>query len=140
MARVSPGGIEQAADLRNRDGGNLAMSAVQNEVTDHVRVEMEELVANMCMALNDPKRLMVIWALSNGPMSVGEISAALGLPQANVSQHLAILRTRGLVDNERRGNSIFYTLRYPRLVDAVDLLRGVLREEIARRTGLLGED
>jgi ArsR family transcriptional regulator len=116
------------------------MSAVQNELTDQVRLEMEELVSNMCMALNDPKRLMVIWALSNGAMSVGEISTALGLPQANVSQHLAILRTRGLVDTERKGNSIFYTLRYPRLVEAVDMLRGVLREEIARRNGLLGSD
>ena len=115
------------------------MSEVEIALTDQVRLEMEELVSNMCMALNDPKRLLVIWALAKGPLSVGEISATLGLPQSNVSQHLAILRTRGLVDTERKGNSIFYTLRYPRLVEAIDMLRGVLREEIARRTGLLGE-
>ncbi len=108
--------------------------------TDHVRFEMEELVSNMCMALNDPKRLMVIWALSNGAYSVNELSALLSSPASNVSQHLAILRTRGLVDTERQGNSIYYSLRHPKIVDAIDILRGVLRDEVSRRTGIVTND
>lgn len=101
---------------------------------------MEELVSNMCMALNDPKRLMVIWALSNGTYSVNELSLILASPSSNVSQHLAILRSRGLVDTERRGNNIYYTLRHPRIVDAIDILRSVLRDELSRRTELLATD
>ena len=108
--------------------------------TDHVRFEMEELVSNMCMALNAPKRLMVIWALSNGAYSVNELSALLSSPASNVSQHLAILRTRGLVDTERQGNSIYYSLRHPKIVDAIDILRGVLRDEVSRRTGIVTND
>lgn len=107
---------------------------------DHVRFEMEELVSNMCMALNDAKRLMVIWALSNGAYNVNELSALLSSPASNVSQHLAILRTRGLVDTERRGNSIYYSLRHPKVIDAIDILRGVLRDELSRRTGIIAND
>ncbi len=107
---------------------------------DHVRFEMEELVSNMCMALNDAKRLMVIWALSNGSYNVNELSALLSSPASNVSQHLAILRTRGLVDTERRGNSIYYSLRHPKVIDAIDILRGVLRDELSRRTGIIAND
>ena len=113
------------------------MSWVEPEVTDQVRFEMEELVANMCMALNDPKRLLVLWALSGGPHNVNELSSILASPASNVSQHLAILRTRGLVDTERRGNSIYYTLRHPKVIEAVDILRGVLRDEVSRRSELI---
>ena len=113
------------------------MSGLEQEVSDQVRFEMDELVSNMCMALNDPKRLMVLWALSEGTRSVNELSSLLDSPASNVSQHLAILRNRGLVDTERRGNSIYYTLRHPRVIDAIDILRGVLRDEISRRNGLI---
>lgn len=114
--------------------------ALDQETAEHVRFEMEELVANMCMALNDPKRLMVIWALSTGTFNVNELSSILASPSSNVSQHLAILRSRGLVDTERRGNSIYYALRHPRIVDAIDILRAVLRDEISRRTDLINTD
>ena len=60
-------------------------------------------------------------------------AAALGAPQTNVSQHLALFRERGLVDTERRGASIIYSLRYPELIDVVDQLRAVLRCGSARR-------
>ncbi|NNN16458.1 MAG: winged helix-turn-helix transcriptional regulator [Acidimicrobiaceae bacterium] len=101
---------------------------------------MEDLVDNMCMALNDPKRLMVLWALREGPHSVGELSDLLESPPSNVSQHLAILRTRGLVDTERQGNSIYYHLRHPKIIVAIDLLREVLRDEIDRRSGIVASD
>lgn len=116
------------------------MSTVQSELMEQVRLEMEELVANMCMALNDPKRLMVIWALSAGAHSVNELSTMLEYPPSNVSQHLAVLRARGLVDTDRRGNSVYYTLRHPRIIEAIDSLRGVLRDEISRRNGALSAD
>ncbi len=119
---------------------NETQSELDHDATEHVRYEMEELVSNMCMALNDAKRLMVIWALSNGAFNVNELSAILESPSSNVSQHLAILRTRGLVDTERRGNSIYYTLRHPRIVEAIDILRSVLRDEISRRTDLISND
>ena len=113
------------------------MPSGEAEISDQIRSEMEELVANMCMALNDPKRLMVLWALSSEPRSVSELSAILSSPASNVSQHLAILRARGLVDTERRGNSVFYHLRHPRIIEAIDILRMVLKDEVSRRTGIV---
>lgn len=105
-------------------------------VDTRLRQELEELVAQMCNAINEPKRLMVIYALRDGPRSVNELAAVLGAPQSNTSQHLAVLRSRGLVDVERRGSHVLYSLRYPKIIDAVDLLRGVLNEEIARQHAL----
>ncbi|MCK4177271.1 ArsR/SmtB family transcription factor [Aciditerrimonas ferrireducens] len=102
-------------------------------IEPRLRQELEELVAEMCKALNEPKRLMVLYALAERPRSVGELAAYLDAPQSNTSQHLAVLRDRGLVDVERRGNRVIYSLRYPKVIAAIDLLREVLNEEIGRQ-------
>jgi DNA-binding transcriptional ArsR family regulator len=102
-----------------------------------LRAELAELTATLCKALNDPKRLMVLYALADGPHSVGVLAEAIGAPQANVSQHLALLRDRGLVDTQRQGNRVIYSLRYPEVVAAVEQLRGVLAREAGRRQDLV---
>ena len=90
----------------------------------------------MCRALNDPKRLMILYALGDQPRSVGELCDILELSQSNVSQHLAVMRDRDLVDATRDGNRVIYTLRDHRVLDAVDLLRDVMNDELARRHAL----
>jgi ArsR family transcriptional regulator len=90
----------------------------------------------MCNAINEPKRLMVIYALGAGPRTVNELAEILEAPQSNTSQHLAVLRNRGLVDVQRRGSHAIYSLRYPKIIEAIDLLRDVLSEEIARQHAL----
>lgn len=87
----------------------------------------------MCKALNEPKRLMVLYAVAERPRSVGELATYLGAPQSNTSQHLAVLRDRGLVNVARQGSHVVYSLRYPEVIHAIDLLRRVLNEEISRR-------
>ncbi|MEO8695563.1 MAG: metalloregulator ArsR/SmtB family transcription factor [Acidimicrobiales bacterium] len=101
-----------------------------------LRVELEELTASMCRALNDPKRLMILYALGNQRRSVGDLCELLELTQTNVSQHLAVLRDRGLVDSTRDANRIIYTLRDQRVLKAIDLLRNVMNDEVARRHAL----
>jgi len=115
------------------DGYRRGMDATSVALPSALRAELDELTGSLCRALNDPKRLMLLYALAEGPRSVGALAATLGAQQANVSQHLALLRDRGLVETERRGTSIIYSLRYPELVDAVDQLRDILRRESARR-------
>ena len=100
---------------------------------ERLREQLDELVSSMCKALNDPKRLMLLYALRDKPRNVGELCHLLGSPQSNTSQHLAVLRERGLVATERRGNSILYSLRYPQVLDAVDMLRAVMSEEVDRQ-------
>lgn len=95
--------------------------------------EFHELHAQICKGLADPKRLMILNALRDGPLSVNEICDALDLPQANVSQHLAILRDRGLVETERDGQRIFYSVASDKIIMAMDLLREVmhLQQDVA---------
>ena len=102
----------------------------------NLRAELEELTASMCRALNDPKRLMILYAVAERPRSVGELCELLDLPQANASQHLAVLRDRGLVQAEREGNRVIYSLRDRRGVKAVDLLRAAMNDELLRRQSL----
>ena len=101
-----------------------------------LRAELEELTASVCHALNDPKRLMILYALSDRALSVGELCDELGASQSNVSQHLAVLRDRGLVETSRAARRVFYSLRDRRVLDAVDLLRSVMGDELVRRQRL----
>jgi DNA-binding transcriptional ArsR family regulator len=112
---------------------------MHDEFDPKLREELEDLTAGVCRALNDPKRLMILYALADEPRSVGDLSRLLDMSQSNVSQHLAVLRDRGLVDSERDGNRAIYTLRDRRLVGAIDLLREVMNDELDRRRGLRAE-
>lgn len=105
-----------------------------------LRQELEELTASMCKALNDAKRLTVLYALREGPHTVGELCEILGAPQSNTSQHLAVLRNRGLVDTERDGNAVRYSLRHQKILEAIDVLREVMSDEVARQHALRHAD
>jgi len=107
-------------------------------VTASLRAELDEVVAGMCKGLNDSKRLLVLYALSDGPHTVGELCTMLEASQSNTSQHLAVLRTAGLVDTERQGNSVVYSLRHPKVIEAVDKLREIMVDEVARRHRAFG--
>ena len=98
-----------------------------------LRDELEELAASLCRALSDPKRLAVLYALGDRAHTVSELCQMLDAPQSNTSQHLAVLRDRDLVDTERQGNNVYYTLRHPKVLDAVDILRDVMADEHERR-------
>jgi ArsR family transcriptional regulator len=90
--------------------------------------EIFRLHANVCKGLGDPKRLLIINALRDGERSVSDICEELGIPQANISQHLSILRDKGLVKARKDGQRVHYTLSSPRIVEAMDLLRQVMVE------------
>ncbi len=101
-----------------------------------LREELEELVGTMCKALNDAKRLAVLYALRTGPHTVTQLCHAIQAPQPNTSQHLATLRDRGLVKADRHGSNVVYSLRHPKIVDAIDLLRQVMADEQSRQQAL----
>ena len=101
-----------------------------------LRQELDELVASMCKALNDPKRLLLLYALRSTPQTVSELCQVIEAPQSNTSQHLAVLRDRGLVEAERQGNNVVYSLRHPKVIQAIDILRSVMSDELGRQTAL----
>lgn len=98
-----------------------------------MRDEIYQLHAQICRALADPKRLLIINELREGEKSVGELVAALGLSQANVSQHLGVLREKLLVTPRRDGTTIYYSLPNPKVVQAFDLLREVMADLLAEQ-------
>lgn len=92
--------------------------------------------AQVCKTLADSKRLRIINVLRDGEMTVGDMARALGLRQANLSQHLTLLRERGVVTTRRQGLNIYYSLSSPKIVQACELMREVLAEHLARSAQL----
>ena len=84
--------------------------------------------------LTDPKRLMLLDVLREGEHSVGDLAEELGCNLANASQHLAVLRTAGLVDTRRSGTTILYTLAEPELVEACDVIHRIVGRRLASRS------
>jgi ArsR family transcriptional regulator len=90
--------------------------------------EVNLLHSELCGALADPKRIMILYALSDGSMNVSEMVQALSFPQPTISRHLKTLRERGLVTATRDAQSVYYALADKRVIDALDILRGVLAD------------
>lgn len=98
--------------------------------------EIMQLHAEICGALADPKRIMILYELVPGPRNVTELVAALGIPQPQASRHLKVLRERGMVSAERQGTTVSYSLTDPRIIQALDLLRAVLASKLRSQAAL----
>ncbi len=101
-----------------------------------------ELHTDILKALSHPKRLEIIHLLRDQSLSVRQIQDMLGLPQANLSQHLQILRENQVVITSKKGKQIFYKVSNPKLLKACDLIREVLldRYENSNMKDDLGKD
>ncbi len=102
--------------------------------------EINHLHADLCSALADPTRLILLYALSEQPRNVTELTRELNVPQPTVSRHLKVLREGGLVKATRQGTSVQYELTDHRVIDALDLLRSILRERIQHRASLIADN
>jgi ArsR family transcriptional regulator len=96
----------------------------------HLEQEVNQLHAEICAGLADPKRILILYTLGEKPHTVNELVEVLNLSQPLVSRHLKVLRERGLVVATRLGASVEYTLADRRLIEALDLLRAVLAEKL----------
>jgi ArsR family transcriptional regulator, virulence genes transcriptional regulator len=85
-----------------------------------------ELQADICQTLANPKRLQIVHLLKDGELPVSAIVKAMSIPKANVSQHLSIMRQKGLIISRREGTSIYYRLVSTKITDACSLMREVL--------------
>jgi len=92
--------------------------------------QIYKLHANICHTLANPKRLEIIDKLRTRELSVTALAGALEISQANLSQHLAIMRQRGIVTSRREGLNVFYKLSNPKIIQACDLMRQVLLEHL----------
>ncbi len=96
-----------------------------------------ELQAEVCQTLGNPKRLEIISALRDGEKTVTDLVVILGVPQANVSQHLAVMRNTGVLSNRRDGVNIYYSLSSTKVTEACMLMKEVLTERLKDRSDLI---
>lgn len=125
----------RTGQLRELSSKRISLKERMQPVSNLVS-EINELHAHMCQALADPKRILILYTLNDRPCNVTEISEALDIPQPTVSRHLKMLRERGLVTSERRGNIVVYALSDPRVVEALDIMRAVLADTLSRNAQL----
>src|SRR5512139_3299185 len=92
--------------------------------------EVQLLHAEVCQALADPTRIMLLYLLADGPKNVGDLSTTLDVNQPTVSRHLKVLRERGMTSSERMGTSVTYSLADQRVIEALDLLRAVMTDNL----------
>jgi DNA-binding transcriptional ArsR family regulator len=100
-----------------------------------------ELRARVCKTMAHPIRLALLDVLRTGERSVSDLAEATGVKQSLASQHLAVLRNQGLLRTRRNGTEVHYSIAYPKMMQACDLLREVLfehlreQEQLSRRSG-----
>jgi ArsR family transcriptional regulator len=99
--------------------------------------DISQLEANLCYAFVDPTRILILYALNEHPHNVTELTRQLGTAQPKISRHLKVLRDLGLVRATRQGVVITYELADYRLIEALNILRNVLKDSIAVRANLI---
>jgi DNA-binding transcriptional ArsR family regulator len=95
--------------------------------------------ADIFQALAHPTRIAILEFLSEGELSAGTLIERLGMEQANVSQHLAVLRAKQLVSNRKAGNQVFYSVRDPLIIEVLNLMRTYFHTHLREALGMLDE-
>jgi ArsR family transcriptional regulator len=88
---------------------------------------VRDRAAALAKALSDAKRLCVVERLADGERSVSDLSRDVGCQVPNMSQHLAVLRAAGIVATRREGNTVFYRLADPKVLEVYRLMQRVAR-------------
>jgi ArsR family transcriptional regulator len=100
---------------------------------------LREYKAGVFQALAHPTRIAIVETLRDGEISARAIQERLGIEQANLSQHLAILRSRQVVANRKEGNQVFYSLRNKTLLKVLDMMRRHFEANLADAVQMLNE-
>ena len=95
--------------------------------------------AQLFQALAHPTRIAIIEALRDGELTAGRLQEQLKVEQANMSQHLAVLRGRHVVVTRKAGNQVFYSLRDPVLIEVLELLRRYFYSHLNETLAMLGD-
>ena len=94
-------------------------------IDSQLRDEVMRMHAQVCAALADPTRILLLYSIAEQPQSVGDLVKAVGVSQPTVSKHLQNLRERRLVTATRDGQNVIYSLADHRIIKALDLLQAL---------------
>jgi ArsR family transcriptional regulator len=100
---------------------------------------LRQFKAQVFQALAHPTRIAIVEALHDGELPAGKLMELLQVEQANLSQHLGVLRAKQVVVNRRVGNQVYYAVRDPALLQVLDLLRQYFYSHLNETLAILGE-
>jgi len=95
--------------------------------------------ADIFQALAHPTRIAILEILGEGEISAGVLIEKLGIEQANVSQHLSVLRAKHVVVNRKAGNQVFYSIRDATIIEVLTLMRKYFQTQLKEFSGMLNE-
>jgi DNA-binding transcriptional ArsR family regulator len=98
---------------------------------------LRQFKAEFFKALAHPMRIRILELLREGPLSVGQLQEAVGVPASSISQQLAVLRARNIVATERRGTTVIYSVRDADLFELLDVARRIFNGHLADTIDLL---
>lgn len=101
--------------------------------------EINHLHARICSAISDPHRILLLYAISEKTRNVNGLAEAVGISQSAASRHLKVLKERGLIQSRREGSQVIYTLTDLRFLEALDLLRQVMLDQMAQQVDLINQ-
>ncbi len=99
--------------------------------------ELYKLHAEICKTLSNPTRLEILNLLRDKELSVSNLINKTKLSQANISQHLSIMKAKGIVDSRREGKQIYYYIVNKKIVKAFDIMREVMSEKLKRENKIV---
>ena len=92
--------------------------------------ELYKMHAEMCKVFSNQIRLEILDLLRDKELSVTELIGSTNLSQVNVSQHLSIMKSKGIVTSNKNGKNVYYKLTNPKIIKAFDIIREVLAEQL----------
>jgi len=96
--------------------------------------EIKQLAATqavICHVFSNPRRVLILWTLVDQEKSVGEIASAIGASMQNTSQHLRLMKKRGIVDSRREAQTIYYHICDNTISETCQLLIKVRQKQCA---------
>jgi ArsR family transcriptional regulator len=107
--------------------------------TNNLAQEINYLHARVCSAISDPHRILLLYAIAEETRNVNGLAEAVGISQSAASRHLKVLRDQGLIQSQRDGSQVLYTLTDHRYLEALDLLRKVMLDQMAQQADLINQ-
>jgi ArsR family transcriptional regulator, virulence genes transcriptional regulator len=119
---------------------DLSLSLHRGDLVSNMDKEFYRRHAHICAVFAHPLRLELLQLLhERGDCTVGDLAEATGVRMANLSQHLAVMRSTNIVLSRKEGVSVYYRLADPRIMQAFDLITEVMLSQMAREEELRRE-
>lgn len=107
------------------------------QINNNIEEAIFQAHAEICASLSNEKRLRIIDLLGEEELSSGELSDKLKIKRPNLAQHLFVLKERGIIEMRRQGKNTFYRISDSRVIEACQLMREVLMDQIRKKQALL---